>query len=65
MTDVINTNSTSLDDLLNGKIVTCSKCGEGYYVPIGNNIKPENAKGFECNKCGNRVNFTPADIVIE
>lgn len=65
MMDVRNTDSISLDDLLSGKRIKCCECGEGYYVPIGNNIRPENAQGFQCNNCGDRINFTPADIVIE
>lgn len=53
--------AVSILDLRNGKIVRCSKCGKGNYIPY--NAEAEKAHLFICSSCGNRIHIDPPVIV--
>lgn len=49
-------------NLRKGIKVTCIKCGEGIYKPIGADCK--SAHSFLCDKCNDEVRFTP-NVTVE
>lgn len=46
------------NELRSGARVNCLACSSGEYKPI-NGIKPECCYTFVCNKCGERMIFSP------
>lgn len=47
----------------NGETVTCEKCGVGWYVTAEGYLKTAN--GYWCNRCGNAIHLTPANVIVE
>ena len=43
-----------LKELRSGQEVTCPKCKEGHFLPVG---RPESTHCFYCSVCGERVNI--------
>lgn len=51
-----------IDRLRSDEKVTCIKCKQGIYQPVGTSA--DKAHGFSCDKCGDTVLITP-NVTVE
>lgn len=55
--------SEIIDKLRNGETVLCLKCKKGKYITNPKYLKTSH--GFWCSECGDSINCTPAEVIVE